>query len=232
MSAQSITFEGTEYVKPCLAYAYGGCINGKCPNGYEHINFCAHHANNECRDGDNCRRPKAEQITNKNGKVTDKTERFWVIEGETKDFFIVFETKAMIARKQAARQKAEQEEQSRKATELKAKTVYASGTIQNRVTAIPALEREIFAHYKQINTWMNEMKKNPDQVDVLVQMSTKQYKQLSILIDKMTTLERTAAGDLRYGLELLPTAIRDKYQHVLDELPAPKSEDDVEANNH
>ena len=228
MSTQSIMFEGTQYVKPCLAYAYGGCVEGVCPKGYKHIDFCPHCANNECKDGDDCQRPMALQVTNKNGKVTDKTERFWVIEGETKDFFVVFETKAMIARKQAAWQKAEQEEKSRKAAELKAKTVHATGTIQNRVTAIPALEREIFAHYKQINTWLDEMKKNPERAEVLVPMITGVYKQLSVLIDKMVALERKAVEDLRRGLESLPTAIRANHQRVLDELPAPKpAEDDA-----
>jgi hypothetical protein len=228
MSTQAVMFEGTQYSKPCLAYAYGGCVEGVCPKGYKHVDFCPHCANNECKDGDDCTRPKAVQVINKNGKVTEKTERFWVIEGETKDFFIVFETKAMIAKKQAAWQKAEQEEQARKAAELKAKTVHATGTIQNRITAIPALKRESAAHYKQIDTWLNEMSKNPDRAELLVPMITRKFKQLSIMIDEMAALERKAVDDLRSGLESLPTAIRANHQKVLDELPASKpAEDDA-----
>lgn len=55
-------FEGNDYTLPCYNYLHGGCVSGECPDGYLHVIFCAYCANNECKYGKKCIRPKAERI--------------------------------------------------------------------------------------------------------------------------------------------------------------------------
>jgi hypothetical protein len=63
------TFKSEKYFYPCIAYAYGGCVEGKCPNNYKHVNFCVHCANDDCKFGDECQKPQAVRISSEFWKV-------------------------------------------------------------------------------------------------------------------------------------------------------------------